>query len=298
MSDTGDTGDDMPSYDPSAPISVLGDAPMPPWRIDPGQPSIFDDAFNPKPWTLADSSLNFFVDPEAMKTIDFDGTAPPETPPWLNGPDATADGQDQPSQPDASGFTGLTPWRPDVSPDEYLGSAASGSTSPPAAPGSKDGWVQLPQPGDLEAGEGSSGYYTYGTDKSGKPGTGPDAQWGPSKTMQVIDAVAGKLANGDQYTPFGVGNISLQGGADFSGKNGHHDHNDGLSIDVRPARIDGAQESVSYQDPHYDRDATQRLVDAFRSTGQVSKIYFNDPQITGVQPYKGHDNHLHVKLTP
>jgi hypothetical protein len=90
----------------------------------------------------------------------------------------------------------------------------------------------------------------------------------------------------------------LQGGADFSGKYGHHDHNDGLSIDVRPARTDGAQAPVSYQDPQYDRDATQRLVDAFRSTGQVSKIYFNDPQISGVQPLAGHDNHLHVKLTP
>lgn len=114
--------------------------------------------------------------------------------------------------------------------------------------------------------------------------------------MQVIGAVADKLATGERYTPFGVGNISLQNGADFSGKNGHNDHNDGLSIDMRPARRDGAPLPVTYQSDQYDRDATQRLVDAFRSTGQVGTIYFNDPQIRGVQPLGGHDNHLHVKL--
>ena len=93
-----------------------------------------------------------------------------------------------------------------------------------------------------------------------------------------------------------MGNISLQGGADF--RPDHKGHRDGLGIDGRPARIDGEQSPVTYKDPGYDRAATQRLVDAFRATGQVSTIYFNDPQIHGVMPQSKHDDHLHVLLRP
>lgn len=54
--------------------------------------------------------------------------------------------------------------------------------SPDANSSAKPGWAQLPQPGSLEAGEHGSGYYTYGTDQTGKPGTGPNGQWGgPSR---------------------------------------------------------------------------------------------------------------------
>jgi hypothetical protein len=223
---------------------------------------------------------------------------------WLDPPaDENGTNYSPGSQPQPNGggfYTGLTPYQPNPPGGyQYQGAAAGGNSAVSSALNtSKDGWVQLPQPGDLERGEPGSGYYTYGTDKSGKPGTTANAQWGPSKTMQVIGAVADKLATGGRYTPFGVGNISLRNGADFSGKYGHKDHNDGLTIDVRPARTDGAPLPVTYQSGQYDRDATQRLVDAFHSTGQVSNIYFNDPRISGVQPLAGHDNHLHVKLKP
>jgi murein endopeptidase len=111
--------------------------------------------------------------------------------------------------------------------------------------------------------------------------------------MEVIGAVADRLATGDAYTPFGVGNISLPAGGPFKG---HDGHKDGLGIDVRPARVDGAQQPVTYRDKQYDRAATQRMVDAFRASGQVDKIYFNDPMIRGVQPWRGHDNHFHVQI--
>jgi|GEM_PF-970239 len=157
----------------------------------------------------------------------------------------------------------------------------------------KPGWAQLPQPGTLEAGEHGSGYYTYGTDQTGKSGTGPNGQWGDPRTAETIAAVADRLAMGKEFTPFGVGNISLAGGGRFKG---HKEHRDGLDIDVRPARTDGAQAPVTYKDPCYDRAATQRLIDAFRATGQAGAIYFNDPEVHGVQPSEGHDNHFHVKL--
>jgi len=157
-------------------------------------------------------------------------------------------------------------------------------------------WAHLPRSTDMEAGEPGAGYYTYGTDKTHRPGTAANAQWGSPKTMRVIASVASRLGNGRTYTPFGVGNISLQGGADF--RPDHRGHIDGLGIDVRPARADRAQTGVSYQDNQYDREATQRLIDAFYGTGQVSKIFFNDPKVRGVQPFHGHDNHLHVQLKP
>jgi penicillin-insensitive murein DD-endopeptidase len=153
--------------------------------------------------------------------------------------------------------------------------------------------VQLPLSEALESGEHGSGYYTYGTDPSGRPGTAANGQWGQPRTMEVIGAVADRLAMGDAYTPFGVGNISLQAAGPFKG---HAGHQDGLGLDVRPARADGAELPVSYQEKQYDRAATQRLIDAFRATGQVDKIYFNDSRIQGVQPWAGHDNHFHVQL--
>ena len=154
-------------------------------------------------------------------------------------------------------------------------------------------WMQLPRPEELESGEHGSGYYTYGTDDTGQAGTAARGQWGRPQAMEVIGSVADRLATGDAHTPFGVGNISLPAGGPFKK---HGGHKIGLDIDVRPARTDGAQLPVTYQERHYDRAATQRLIDAFHATGQVDRIYFNDPLIRGVQPSRNHDNHFHVRL--
>jgi hypothetical protein len=158
-----------------------------------------------------------------------------------------------------------------------------------------DSWVQLPQ--NPEPGEAGSGYGVYGTDLSGRPGTHANAQWGEPRTMQAIGAVTGLLANGPTETPFEVGNISLEGGKSF--KPDHNGHVDGLGIDVRPGRQQGTEPGpLDYRSPNYDRDATRRLIGAFQATGQVDKIYFNDPDIgiKGVTPWAGHNDHLHFQL--
>jgi penicillin-insensitive murein DD-endopeptidase len=157
-----------------------------------------------------------------------------------------------------------------------------------------DSWVQLPQ--NPEAGEAGSGYGVYGTDLSGRQGTHANAQWGDPRTMRVIGAVTGHLANGSQETPFEVGNISLEGGKSF--KPDHNGHVDGLGIDVRPGRQGTEPGPLDYRSPNYDRDATRRLIGAFQATGQVDKIYFNDPDIgvKGVTPWAGHNDHLHFQL--
>jgi murein endopeptidase len=162
--------------------------------------------------------------------------------------------------------------------------------------------VQLPQ--DPERGGGGSGYYTYGKMPKKMSGTKADYQWGEPRTMQVVQSVAGHLSNGPQFTPFGVGNISLRGGR----KGDHEAHMDGLGIDVRPARKDGMtgdHATVNYRDPNYDRAATRRLLEGFIATGQAKSILFNDPELYNdpvlkkhVRPWKGHDDHFHVQLLP
>lgn len=117
--------------------------------------------------------------------------------------------------------------------------------------------------------------------------------------MQVIGAVTDQLANGPEETPFEVGNISLEGGKSFKGEYGHSGHVDGLSIDVRPARRQGAKPGpLNYRSSDYDREGTRRLLKAFIATGQVDRIYFNDPDIDieGVYYMKDHDDHFHVQL--
>ena len=254
------------------------------------------DGWSPAGWSLKNSSLNTILDPEAIASIDFSGER--------DGGESRAaiqNAQGVPGWAPGSGgfFTELTPYDPNASwryPNQDI--AGKSRAPSPDQHAVTENWSQLPRPTDLESGESGSGYYTYGTDKSGKSGTTANAQWGTPRAMQVIGAVADTLSTGDQYTPFGVGNISLQGGADFSGRNGHKGHRDGLGIDVRPARSDGVPSRVTYKDPAYDRAATQRLVDAFRATGQVKNIYFNDPQIRGVLPSSQHDDHLHIQLGP
>jgi len=220
-------------------------------------------------FTPENSSLNLVLDKPAMADID-----------WT--------GEHDPANTGAAIYTGLQPYASDPRGPAQDGSDGSGAQLDAHA---KPGWIQLSQPGTLEAGEDGSGYYTYGTTPGGRPGSA--YQWGTLRTMQVIGAVADRLATGDQYTPFGVGNISLSDGA---ATGDHKGHRSGLEIDIRPARTDGAQLPVTYKDPQYDRAATQRLVDAFRGTGQVGAVYFNDPRIGGATPLAGHDDHLHIQL--
>ena len=155
----------------------------------------------------------------------------------------------------------------------------------------EQGFVQLPQ--KLP----NSGFYNYGT-----PGNG-QGQYGLPSTMEMIGE-AGSRWQATGAPPFGVGNISLPGGADFSPD--HTDHRNGSQIDIRPMRSDGQRAGVQWNlpdqpnmvNPDYDRNSTQSLVDTLWSTGGVRNIFFNDPQIKGVTPYPGHDTHLHVEVDP
>ena len=91
----------------------------------------------------------------------------------------------------------------------------------------------------------------------------------------------------------GIGDMSFVSGGPMPP---HVSHTDGKCVDIRPLRKDGQNLPVTVSDPQYDRDATRLLVSAFLAHKNVKKILFNDPQILGVTPWPGHDNHLHVVM--
>ena len=91
-----------------------------------------------------------------------------------------------------------------------------------------------------------------------------------------------------------IGDASLSTGRSLLSQ--HTSHRGGSSVDFRPLKTSMVAGSLTWRSPNYDRSATQRFVDTLRSTGGVQTILFNDPLIKGVTPYRGHDNHLHVKF--
>ncbi len=151
------------------------------------------------------------------------------------------------------------------------------------------GFMQLPQ------GTPASGYYNYGTPGPGRRGGPRQAQYGVPAAVNLINE-AGKQWSATGAKPFGAGNMSLEDGSPY-GHTGHQAN--GTSIDIRPVRSDGQQvPGTTWKDPNYDRNATQALIDILRATGGVRNIFFNDPNIAGVTPLGGHDDHIHVEVDP
>jgi len=134
-------------------------------------------------------------------------------------------------------------------------------------------------------------FRTYGTPVNG------EAQYGLPAAMYVIGEASSRW-RADGSVPFNVGNLSKRDLSPYDGRSRQSDHTNGTGIDIRPVRMDGKNAPVTYKDPGYDRDATQRLVDTLLATGGVEVIYFDDPEIKGVTPQRRHDNHLHVRVNP
>ena len=136
-----------------------------------------------------------------------------------------------------------------------------------------------------------SGYYTYGMmDK--KPDRG-GYQYPHPIMMQAILRVSLEWQAIDRRR-IGIGNISR---ADSFDDDDHDSHLDGLQVDVRPIRKDGLEIPVTWTDKsQYDRDATAKLIDLFRTFSPVRFVLFNDASIPFVKIAKRHDDHFHVAL--
>lgn len=143
------------------------------------------------------------------------------------------------------------------------------------------GYFMLPQRPE------GAGYYVYGT-----PGDGA-GQYSHPAMLSLLFFVEREWQAIDRRK-LGIGNISLADGTAYSK---HASHKNGLQVDVRALRRDGAQAGVTiYQRDLYDKEATARLIRIFRSHPSIRCILFNDTEIPGVVPWEGHDDHFHVNM--
>ncbi|MGD1699089.1 penicillin-insensitive murein endopeptidase [Dapis sp. BLCC M229] len=112
--------------------------------------------------------------------------------------------------------------------------------------------------------------------------------------LQVCAEWAEKFPNGPRI---GIGNISLSGGGPMPP---HSSHQRGLDVDLAPVASTADEIPLKWWEPKYSRQRTQLLVDLIRNNFNigVKTILFNDPDITGVVSWPGHDNHLHVSFLP
>ena len=148
--------------------------------------------------------------------------------------------------------------------------------------------TQLPYP--------TPGIHPYIPSSSTVPTSSTDHQYGTSATNQsVVNLGNRRQARYPNGPRIGIGDISLQGGAETDPHSGHRN---GTTVDIRPMLTTGAEVAVGAYELNdaYDRQRTQELVDEIRKDPNVDFILFNDPQIQGVSASdSSHNNHLHVQ---
>lgn len=153
------------------------------------------------------------------------------------------------------------------------GLTADGSVGPAT-------WQQLI--GHFEGlGASGTGWYRYSS-------AGND--YASANVVAQLKAVAADWAALGYGVRIGMGDSSLTHGGNFPP---HQSHQNGLDTDLRCVLTSG-EGQCDWRNSNYSRTRTQKLVNMLLATGQVDRILFNDPYITGVTPYSGHDNHLHV----
>jgi Putative peptidoglycan binding domain/Penicillin-insensitive murein endopeptidase len=136
--------------------------------------------------------------------------------------------------------------------------------------------------------EAGAGFYSYAQYRT--------KQFGAAATLRALEAIAAewnkKYPNGPRI---GIGNISLESGGPMKP---HVSHRNGYDVDLRLVRKDQQETGLTFRDANYSRERTQDLVDFVRSNSvlNVRTILFNDPNVKGVSPWKGHDDHLHVSF--
>lgn len=162
----------------------------------------------------------------------------------------------------------------DEDPFEGLAKSVSAFAAGPSHP------VQTKLPADAP---GIFAYYT------------PDRTWGTAETIAALVEIGRIWSLRHDRPRVGIGDISQRGGGAISG---HASHRLGVDIDLRAIRKDGSEGRLLWTDALYSRALTQELVDLFHVTGKAALklIFFNDPNIVGVQPWPNHDNHLHARF--
>lgn len=124
----------------------------------------------------------------------------------------------------------------------------------------------------------------------------PENRYGLPEVIQVIKYVCTewnqRYPNGPRV---GIGDISYQGGGYMPP---HQSHQRGIDVDVALVASTPEEIGLTFYDPKYSRQRTQELINLFRHNSilGIRVIFFNDPEVQGVEPCGGHDNHFHVSF--
>ena len=179
------------------------------------------------------------------------------------------------------------PPAPRTRPVEWHDSRAVGTPNA----GSLVNGVRLPATG--------AGYYTYNPATQEPPG-GSDRTWGTSRLVrEVIDLGRWWAATHPKRPLLGIGDLSRETGGSFTGPVvGHQSHQNGLDVDIRLVRRDGAQAPAGPSS--YDRALTQALVDRLVARGASLVLIGPSLDLHGpagiVMRWPAHDDHLHVRF--
>ena len=126
---------------------------------------------------------------------------------------------------------------------------------------------------------------------------GPEIKrFGRPEVLKAIEDVAAEWAKRYPSGPrLSVGNISLAQGGPMEP---HTSHQEGVDVDFAPISSTNEEIALTWTSPEYSRERTQELVDLLKANphAQVRMILFNDPDVRDVEPWAGHDNHLHVRF--
>ncbi|MCU0540805.1 MAG: penicillin-insensitive murein endopeptidase [Oscillatoriaceae cyanobacterium Prado104] len=147
--------------------------------------------------------------------------------------------------------------------------------------GSRGIFAQMPSAG--------SGFECYGV---------VEKRFGRLEVIQALRHVCSQWVQAFPNGPrIGIGNISFAEGGPMPP---HVSHQQGVDVDIAPVANTDEEIPLTWDHPKYSRQRTQQLVDLLRSNPilDIRTILFNDPDIAGVEPWQGHDNHLHVSFFP
>jgi endonuclease G, mitochondrial len=133
-----------------------------------------------------------------------------------------------------------------------------------------------------------TGYYSYALFR--------EKQFGLPETIKALEEIGKMWFKNHRTGPLiGIGNISKNGGGPVPP---HTSHQTGLDVDFRLLRSDGARIGITFRDPNYSLNRNQDLINTIlnNSVLSVQLILCNDNNLKGVQPWPGHDDHLHVRF--
>lgn len=122
-------------------------------------------------------------------------------------------------------------------------------------------------------------------------GVAVNGLYAQKSTLEILEKIGLTWLENDIGKPLVITEISQE----FGPTPGHKSHQEGQDVDIRPLRINGSG-AVNYKDSNYDAFATQKAVEAILKVSPNAIILFNDPNIKGVKPWPGHDDHLHIKF--